>query len=179
MRVRLPLTVIPVAVFIAIGGLLMASGPSETVFGAGYIDRPLPDFTQPALQTGATGLTKSDFAGQVALIHVFASWCSTCRAEHPLLMQLANSTDTPIYGLNWRDRKGAALVYLDRFGDPYRATATDSDGELGARIGVTGVPETLVIDTTGRIRYRHIGPISQDLWRSVLLPLMHELEAAS
>lgn len=147
----------------------------EVAAPAGYLDRPLPVFDQPALAGMKKGLASSELRREVSLINVFASWCSACRLEHPMLMELAARGDVPIYGLNWKDRKGAGKLFLAQFGNPYRATGEDRDGVFGAQLNVTGVPETYVLDANLRLRYRHIGPITKVDWDQVILPLIQKL----
>lgn len=174
------LSLLPVPVFLSLGAvLLMALGQGQSDPAEGWRDMALPVFEQPPLAVGQAGLSHTQLLGQVAVLHVFASWCASCRAEHPDLMALAKASDVPFYGLNWRDGKGAGALYLDRFGNPYAATGTDFDGVLGARIGVTGVPETFIVDAGGRIRYRHIGPVTPEIWSTVLKPLIDALESAT
>jgi len=171
-------TLLPIPVFAAFGlslALAMARAPdgAET----GLLDRALPAFSQPPIAGMDQGLATGDIVGEVALVNVFASWCGACRAEHPMLMQLSRSQDVPIYGINWKDRKGAGKLFLQNFGNPYAATGADADGALGAKLQVTGVPETYLVDASGRIRYRHLGPITTDIWHRILSPKIAELRA--
>lgn len=166
----------PIPAFALLGvGLAMAVARPEAPVGDGTLDRPLPAFSQPPLAGTDRGLSKSDLAGTVVLLNVFASWCGTCRAEHPMLMQLAAVEDVPIFGLNWKDRKGAGKLFLERYGNPYSGTGADADGALGRLLNVTGVPETYLIDAEGRIRYRHLGPVTEATWRNILAPRLAEL----
>lgn len=170
----------PILAFAAIGSaLLMVSMGNRPTVHEGYLDRPLPDFAQAPLPGNARGLSAQDLHGQVALVNVFASWCTVCRAEHPMLMQLADAGEVPIYGLNWKEAGGAGKLFLERHGDPFVATGEDLDGTLGAKLDVTGVPETYLIDAEGRIRYRHIGAITEEVWQDVLQPLIVRLRAQS
>jgi len=141
------------------------------------IDRPLPEFVLPPLDGYEQGLSSADITGEVALVNIFGSWCTGCVVEHGTLMAIAATGGPPIYGLAWRDDPVAAARWLARRGDPYAAVGADMDGRVAIEFGVTGAPETFVIDRTGRIRYKHVGPITQDIWRRVLQPLVAELEA--
>ena len=154
---------------------LMSEAPAV---GAGVIDRPLPVVDLPALPGRADdGLQPADFAGEVVVLNVFASWCAACREEHPYLMDLAANPDVPpMMGVNWRDDPGAGELYLRRYGNPYRAAGYDRAGALGRELNVTGVPETYVIDAEGRMRYRHIGPVTEKVWTETLAPLIAELK---
>lgn len=171
---------IPVAVFLLIGGVLFSvAAGTRDVSGEGYLDRPLPEFSQPPLIGDERGLSAEDIRGEVALINVFASWCAVCLSEHPMLMRLAAEEGVPLYGLNWKDQPGAGRRFLDRHGDPYLATGEDAAGRLGAQLAVTGVPETYLVDAEGRIRYRHVGALTEQVWQEVLRPLIRDLERPS
>ena len=117
----------------------------------------------------------ADYAGEMTLINVWATWCVGCRQEHDYLLKLASETDIPIYGLNLRDHRGDALAWLRDLGDPYVASAFDEDGRVGIDWGVYGVPETFVIDANGIIRYKHIGPLEPDIIHRKILPLVRQL----
>jgi cytochrome c biogenesis protein CcmG/thiol:disulfide interchange protein DsbE len=112
----------------------------------------------------------------VWILNVWASWCITCRDEHPVLVEFSKSSAAPLYGLNYKDQRDAALGWLKRFGDPYRLSAFDLDGRIGIDYGVYGVPETYVIDKRGVIRYKRIGPVTGELVRDKLIPLLNELD---
>jgi len=109
------------------------------------------------------------------MANVFATWCIACRQEHPLLMALSREGSLPIHGLNYKDQPDDASVWLDALGDPYSRIGADIDGMVGIDWGVYGVPETFVIDSKGFIRYKHIGPITEDVYRETLQPLIEEL----
>lgn len=141
------------------------------------IDRELPTFTLAPLDGYERGLSSLDVRGEVALVNIFGSWCAGCVAEHGMLMSISQAGGPPIYGLAWRDDPVAAARWLARRGDPYTAVGADTDGRAAIEFGVTGAPETFVIDRTGRIRYKHVGPITEDIWRRVLQPLVAELES--
>ena len=174
-----PLLLAPLGIFGALAltmGLqsMMSDAP---VVGAGAIDRPLPEVDLPPLPGRSDdGLNGDDIAGKVVVLNVFASWCAACREEHPLLLDLATRPDVPpILGVNWRDDPGAGELYLRRHGNPYLAAGDDRAGTLGRELNVTGVPETYVIDAEGRMRYRHIGPVTDRVWNETLAPLIAEL----
>jgi len=170
----------PISAF-AVFAVLLMLGLARPVplLGDGYLDRPLPPFTQPPLAGTERGLSREDLAGKISLVNVFSSWCGVCKAEHPYLMELADQEGALLYGINWRDRPGAGTAFLDQFGNPYQDTGTDATGALGLKLGVTGVPETYLVDRQGRIRYRHIGRITPEVWTGILKPLITELETRS
>jgi len=140
------------------------------------IDRPLPEFSLPALGE-ARQLTRSDVVGAVSLVNVWATWCVSCRVEHPYLQQLADA-GVPIFGINYKDEDAAALRWLAELGDPYRLNIADREGSLGVDLGVYGAPETYLLDAAGVIHYRHAGVVDERVWRDVLEPLYRELVQA-
>ena len=164
---------IPIAAFAAVALVLgfRLTGEAPKMPG-GLIDRPMPAFALPALEGNGKGLSNADFGGKVVMLNVFASWCPVCRQEHPMLMRLAQKGSVPMYGVNWKDQPGKGAEWLTANKSPYARTAEDRDGRMGASIGVTGVPETYVIDRAGRIRYRHEGPITPEVWREVFEPVL-------
>ncbi len=173
------LSLAPLLVFAALtAAFAFSPREADTPIAAGMLDRALPDFSLSPMAGTKAGFASSDLSGKVALINVFASWCSSCRQEHPKLLELAAQTPVPIYGVNWKDSKGAGKLYLTRAGNPYVATGDDSAGLLGKDLNVTGVPETYLIDTKGRMRYRHLGPITDTVWTEIFAPMIAELETA-
>ena len=139
------------------------------------IDRPAPRIALAPLEAGSGKLRNADLGGEVALLNVFASWCPACRAEHPTLLRLGRQQVIPLYGIDWKDKPGDGLRWLNQHGDPYLKTGDDPDGRTGIDMGVTGVPETFVVDRTGRIRYRHAGPVTEDVWHETFEPLIASL----
>ena len=120
-------------------------------------------------------IAKDDLRGKVWILNVWASWCVACRQEHPLLVAYAKSSQVPIYGLNYKDEPAAGLKWLADFGNPYTASLADRDGRVGIDFGVYGVPETFVIDGEGVIRYKHIGPLTPEVLRDTIDPLLKQL----
>lgn len=171
---------LPLGVFIGLATLLAAGlklNPGEVP--SPLIDKPAPPFSLPELRDPARAVTHEDLRGKVTLLNVWASWCVACREEHPLLMHLAEAQRVTIYGLDYKDRRDDALRWLQHMGDPYVATAVDADGRVGIDYGVYGVPETFLIDRQGRIRYKHIGPLTEAAVRKTLLPMIARLQDES
>jgi cytochrome c biogenesis protein CcmG/thiol:disulfide interchange protein DsbE len=133
----------------------------------------------PPVRGRSLGLSSTDLTGEVSLVNVFASWCVACRDEHPLLMQIRQDAIVPVHGLNYKDQPADAARWLDERGDPYTRTGADVDGRVAIDWGVYGVPETFVIDRTGRIVYKHIGAITPAVWIQTLQPLIRKLQEAS
>jgi len=171
-RFLLPLAIAGgVIAFLAIG---LTMDPSKVP--SPLIDRPTPTFELPTVANPDATLTSARFGEHpVSLFNVWASWCVACREEHPLLMRLSRETDLPIYGLNYKDRRDEARAWLARYGDPYRVSAFDGEGKVGVDWGVYGVPETFVVDGEGTIRYKHIGPITEQAWRETIQPIVQRL----
>jgi len=141
-----------------------------------FIDKPLPTFELPGLQDPATSLSSGIMKGEVVLLNVWATWCIPCRQEHPLLVDLSRSADIKIYGLNYKDVRTDALAWLEKLGNPYQQVFVDESGNTGIDLGVYGVPETFILDAQGIVRYKHIGPLTADSIRTVILPVINELK---
>lgn len=116
--------------------------------------------------------------GKVWLVNVWASWCVSCRQEHPLLVELAKTGRVPMVGLHYKDERDAGLKWLAEHGDPYLLSAHDRDGRVAIDFGVYGTPETFIVDKTGVIRYKHTGPLTPQLLRDQILPRVEQLEAS-
>ena len=159
------------AVFLWLG---LSLRPSE--IPSPLLDKPAPTFSLQHLHTPDQTIAPADMKGQVWLFNVWASWCVSCRQEHPLLLQLAKSGEVPIYGLNYKDQRQDAVRWLQQLGNPYVASAYDLDGQVGIDYGVYGVPETYVIDRDGVIRHKHIGPISPEALQNEILPIVRKLK---
>ena len=143
------------------------------------IGKPVPTFALPNLEDPSATVASSDFAGQMALINVWATWCVGCRVEHEMILTIARSGQIPIYGLNWRDNRPDAQRWLEEFGDPYVATAFDADGRVGIDFGVYGAPETFLIDAQGKVLYKHLSPMTPEIWEERFVPLIKQAELAS
>ena len=113
--------------------------------------------------------------GKVWILNVWASWCVSCRDEHPLLIEYAKTGVVPIYGLNWKDKPEDAIGWLEDLGDPYVLSASDLDGRIAIDYGVYGAPETYLIDQSGTIRFKQIGPLTPDVWSDKILPMVQQL----
>jgi len=169
---------VPLVVFVVMAGFLWVGlklDPREVP--SPLINKPAPDFSLPRLDAPDAKLSPADLRGQVWLFNVWASWCVSCRQEHPLLVRLAETGEVPIYGLNYKDDIPAAMDWLARFGNPYTSSVVDADGRVGIDYGVYGVPETYLIDKEGTIRFKQIGPLTPIVIEQKILPLVQELNA--
>jgi cytochrome c biogenesis protein CcmG/thiol:disulfide interchange protein DsbE len=139
--------------------------------------KPVPAFQLERLEDQSEIITNESLQGKVSLLNVWATWCPSCKYEHPYLMRFARQGILPIYGINYRDDRAMAIRELSREGDPYTKNIFDHDGRLGLDLGVYGAPESFLIDHNGMIRFRYAGPIDQKVWSDTLLPMIKELQA--
>lgn len=149
----------------------------------GYVPSPLigrqaPAFSLPRLDDPARTLSNQNLAGDVALLNVWATWCSGCRQEHPYLVELARTSGVRIFGLNWKDDPGLARQWLATLGDPYVATGVDQDGRAAIDWGVYGAPETFLVDAQGKVLYKHIAPLNAAVWQQEFLPRIRQAREA-
>jgi cytochrome c biogenesis protein CcmG/thiol:disulfide interchange protein DsbE len=172
MRFLLPLVVF--FIMVAFLGVGLRLDPREVP--SPFIGKPAPAFTLPQLAEPGKTFGTAELKGQVSLVNVWASWCVSCRQEHPLLVELSKAKVLPIYGLNYKDEREAALNWLKRLGNPYTLSVFDEEGKAGIEWGVYGVPETFLIDKQGVIRHKHTGPITPEAWQKTLLPLIIQLQ---
>jgi cytochrome c biogenesis protein CcmG/thiol:disulfide interchange protein DsbE len=170
---------IPVAVFVALVGLLYVGlGLDPREVPSPLIGKPAPHFELPQLHEATKTFSERDMLGKVWVLNVWASWCVSCREEHPVLLDLAASGAVPVYGLNYKDKREDGLAWLKGMGDPYKTSIFDFEGRVGIDYGVYGVPETYLIDKQGVIRYKRIGPLTPEIVKNTLLPLVKELDRA-
>lgn len=169
---------LPLAAFIVLVGFLGIGLTLEPrKLPSPLIDKPAPGFSLPRLEAPQSNFSPEELRGKVWLLNVWASWCVACRQEHPLLVDLAKTNTVLLYGLNYKDQRDNALTWLSQLGNPYRESFSDLHGLVGIDFGVYGVPETFVIDQRGVIRYKHVGPITQQALDETILPLMRRLGA--
>lgn len=167
---------IPLAIFFGLVAFLAAGlklDPKEVP--SPLIGKPAPGFSLTRLDNAQQTIRREDMLGKVWMLNVWASWCVACREEHPLLVQFAARKLVPVYGLNYKDGRLAGQQWLTRFGNPYTASLFDEDGRVGIDWGVYGVPETFIIDREGTVRFKHIGPLTPDVIRSRVEPLVRQL----
>jgi cytochrome c biogenesis protein CcmG/thiol:disulfide interchange protein DsbE len=165
---------LPLLMFVVLALFLMRGlqlDPRE--MPSALINKPLPEFQLGRLGTDAV-VQRGDVIGEVTLFNVWATWCVSCRMEHPYLQKLADE-GVPIVGINYKDESIAAMKWLRDLGNPYRLNIADTEGTLGLDMGVFGAPETYVVDAQGIIRYRHVGVINERIWSGLLAPLYQDL----
>ena len=173
------LYIVPVALFgVVIAAFIVGLNHDPSKLPSMLIGKPLPAFDLPAVRAGDVGMKSADFRGTPMLLNVYASWCVSCRLEHPTLLQL-KAEGVPIQGLDWKDNAADGAQYLAKNGDPYQLTGNDKSGRTGIDLGVTGVPETFVVDGHGIVRYKFIGPIAPEDWTNTIKPIMDRLKGQS
>jgi cytochrome c biogenesis protein CcmG/thiol:disulfide interchange protein DsbE len=168
---------LPLALFVVLVGFLAVGlnrNPREVP--SPLVGKPAPAFTLAQLAEPDKSFSPADMAGKVWMLNVWASWCVSCREEHPLLVEFARAGVAPLVGLDYKDQRGDALRWLKQFGNPYALSAVDPDGRVGIDYGVYGVPETYVIDKAGVIRHKHIGPVTVEALEKTIIPLINELK---
>jgi len=175
LRALLPLLAfIVLVIFLAIG---LTRDPKKIT--SPLIDKAAPAFRLPSVADPSKFVSSEDFKGKVVIFNVWASWCVACREEHPLLVKFSKTSQTPIYGLNYKDERSDALRWLQAFGNPYVVSAFDLKGTVGIDWGVYGVPETFIIDKKGIIRFKQIGPVTPEILNQEMIPLIAKLEQES
>jgi cytochrome c biogenesis protein CcmG/thiol:disulfide interchange protein DsbE len=137
-----------------------------------FLGEQAPAFEVESLTEPGHMVASTDYAGKMALVNVWATWCGGCRQEHPFLLQLARTGAIPIYGINWRDSREEALQWLRQLGDPYEFSAYDADGRVGIDWGVYGAPETFLVSPEGIVLHKHLGPLSAAIWEEDFVPLI-------
>lgn len=157
-----------------LGLLYVGLGLDSRKLPSPLVGKDAPEFSLPVLDNPTETFTKADLLGKVSIVNVWASWCVTCRAERPYLVDLAR-TGVPIYAFNFKDNRQDALYYLQAAGNPFVKIGFDPDAEAGIDWGVYATPETYVLDANGVIRYKHIGPLNPQVIRQEVLPLLAKL----
>ena len=169
--------ILPLVVFLVLAGFLYVGlGLDPHEVPSPLIDKPAPAFNLPQLHDSSKNFSQAEMKGKVWLLNVWSSWCVSCKEEHPLLLSLAQQNIVPIYGLDYKDKKEDAEAWLNQAGNPYTLNAMDRDGRVGINYGVYGVPETNVIDKQGIIRYKQIGPVTNESLNQKILPMVAELQ---
>lgn len=172
------LAFLPAVLFVAVVvGFMLGLKRDPAILPSMLIGKPLPAFAAPGLRPGEPALASADLAGEPMLLNVFASWCGPCKAEHPMLLRL-QSEGVPLVGLDWKDAAADGARWLAQNGDPFRRVGADPNGRTGIDLGVSGAPETFVIDRHGVVRYRQVGEITPQVWAKTIEPLMTKLRAA-
>lgn len=167
---------IPLAVFIVLVAFLaIGLGHDPHEVPSPLINTPAPAFQLAQLHESTKTFSAQEMHGKVWLLNVWASWCVSCREEHAILLELSRSGVLPVYGLNYKDKRDDAISWLRELGDPYILSAADTEGRVAIDYGVYGAPETYLIDRNGIIRFKQVGPLTPDILRQKVLPLVGDL----
>ena len=173
---------IPLVLFIGLVAFLLIGlhrDPNEVP--SPLINKPAPNFQLPQLHDPAKTISAQDMRGKVWLLNFWGTWCIACREEHPRLVEYAKSKALPIYGVDYKyandatDERSAAVQLLGELGNPYTMTVFDAEGRTSIDYGVYGAPESFLIDKDGVIRFKQIGPITDEVWNKQILPLAQKL----
>jgi cytochrome c biogenesis protein CcmG, thiol:disulfide interchange protein DsbE len=163
---------IPVAAFVALGTVLflgVVNSPNKSTMASALLGKPAPAFELPVLGEPARKFGLANLAGQPWVLNVWGTWCVACREEHAALLDIARAGRLPLIGLNWRDDDEAAQQWLTQLGNPYSVVVVDREGRTAIDFGVYGAPETFFIDAAGRVQYRHVGPMTPEVWQREFL----------
>jgi len=164
-------------VILLIVGLKIADHKTE--LPSPLIDKPVPAFDLPVLATPGQTMSKESLLGKPYLVNFWGSWCVTCRAEHPVVTELAKLNAVYIVGMNFRDEETDAVNWLRRWGDPYDVSLVDADGSVSVDFGVYAAPETFLVDPSGTIVFKHLGQLTWDIVQTEILPRLANMESGS
>lgn len=171
---------VPLLLAVALGIVLFAGiGKDTSALESALIGDPVPAFELASLEEPDKTYRADVFQGKVVLLNVWGTWCPSCRVEHSELLRLATEEGVPIYGLNYKDNRDAALEWLKNLGNPYELSLFDPQGKLGFDLGVYGAPETYIIDDEGVVRYRHVGVVDRKVWTEELEPRIRQYREES
>lgn len=179
MNMRRVLLFLPIVIALLLGAFLwkgLSINPRE--LPSALIGKPFPAFSLPSLQQPKQLLSAADLPARPVLVNVWATWCPSCKVEHPQLVSIARDDGIPIIGLNYKDDAPAAKQWLKQYDNPYMFNIFDPEGKLGFNLGVYGAPETYILDAGGIIRYRHAGPIDKKTWKT-MRNIVRDLERES
>ncbi len=172
---------LPFLAFLLVAALLAAGvwlsrDPDREALPSALIGKPAPDFALPVLHEPTRVVTGRDLRGQPYVLNVWGSWCVECRVEHPVITRFAETKRVRVIGYNWKDEPADALAWLEQFNNPYWVVLADEVGRTAIDFGVYGAPETFLVDADGIVRWKHVGPLSDDIVRNELLPALTAAE---
>ena len=169
--------ILPLVLFLVLVGFLkIGLNRDPRLLPSQFIDKPTPEISVPYLLDESQVMTQADLTGEVALVNFWASWCPTCLGEHDVLMEINRQSDVVIFGIDYKDERADGQKWVNERGNPYHAIAFDPEGKVGIDWGLTGTPETFVLDKEGIIRYKHVGAITWQDWKQTLEPIVNELK---
>jgi cytochrome c biogenesis protein CcmG/thiol:disulfide interchange protein DsbE len=173
----IPLIAFVLLVILLVVGLNISD--RKTLIPSPLIDKPVPAFDLPVLASPEQRMSKDSFLGKPYLVNFWASWCVSCRVEHPAITDLAKRNLVRIVGMNFRDEEQDAVAWLNQFGNPYDINLSDLNGRVSIDFGVYAAPETFLVDPSGTIVYKHIGPLTAEIIAAEILPLVADMESGS
>ncbi|MFK7794283.1 MAG: DsbE family thiol:disulfide interchange protein [Gammaproteobacteria bacterium] len=171
---------IPAFLFLVLTGFLFVGLYKDpSLIPSPLIGKPIPTFATSTLRDPNKVITDKDIQGDYALINVWATWCAACKQEHSALVYLAKKLQVPIYGLNYKDDRAAALDWLQQYGDPYVVNIFDENGRIGIDFGVYGAPETFLVDSDGIIHHKLVGVMTPDVWENQFVPKIQQITSVT
>jgi cytochrome c biogenesis protein CcmG/thiol:disulfide interchange protein DsbE len=174
----LPLLVFAALAVLLAAGVWMSRRENRDALPSPLIGKPAPDFALPSLHEPGRIVTLKDLRGAPFLLNVWGSWCAACRIEHPVLTRFAERKRVRVVGYNWKDERTDALRWLEQFGNPFWLVVTDLEGGNAIDWGIYGAPETFLVDANGVIRWKHVGPISDEVVRKEIMPMLQQIEGS-
>jgi cytochrome c biogenesis protein CcmG/thiol:disulfide interchange protein DsbE len=171
-----PLVVVALIGVLLAAGVYLSRNPNREALPSPLIGKPAPDFILPVLHEPSRSVSSTELRGQPYLLNVWGSWCPACRDEHPVLTRFAETKRVRVVGYNWNDEPADALKWLDQFGNPYWLVLADQAGKVAIDWGIYGAPETFLVDSAGVIRWKHVGPLTDQVIQDQLLPKLAEVE---
>ncbi len=172
-----PLLILPLVIVLGlftVFGYALLSGVDPKEVPSALTGSPLPEFKLASLDESVGFLSRDDIIGEPMLLNIWATWCASCKYEHPFLNSLA-ANGVRIVGINYKDERALAINWLNEYADPYGVNIFDPNGDLGFDLGVTGAPETFFVDSKGRVQFRYQGPITNDLWQNKLKAIFDDM----
>ncbi|HEY4559793.1 MAG TPA: DsbE family thiol:disulfide interchange protein [Lysobacter sp.] len=172
----IPLAVFGLLALLLAAGVWMSRKPDREALPSPLIGKPTPEFSLPVLHQPDRTVTAAELRGAPYLLNVWGSWCPACRDEHPVITRFAETKRVRVVGYNWKDAREDALRWLEQFGNPYWLVLVDEPGNTAIDFGIYGAPETFLIDAEGRIRWKHVGPLTDAILQDEVIPLLQALD---
>jgi cytochrome c biogenesis protein CcmG/thiol:disulfide interchange protein DsbE len=168
---------VPVAVFLILSGLFFFGLTRDpNVVPSALVDGPLPEFTQPSLYPEEGVFSKQELLGDILLVNIWGSWCPPCHAEHPFFLEISETeNDITMVGISYDYSMEEDRLFLEERGNPFDYNVVDLDGSLRIDLGVTGAPETFLVDQNGMILHRHVGAIDSIIWKDIFVPFLEQI----
>ena len=173
----LPLIAFILLIVLLVVGLQISD--QKTALPSPLIGKPAPAFDLPVLGEPGRNMSKESFLGTPYLVNFWASWCVTCRVEHPVITELAKSGALRVIGFNFRDEPADAKAWLRQFGNPYEVTLVDLDGRISIDFGVYAAPESFLVDPEGVIVFKQLGAMTNEVIETEILPRIANMESGN